>query len=131
MRRVTNKTAETGLIGSEAMKASVAASLRWRLMEVIRSCDRHHIIIDYREVCGLQHSRDAGAVLNCRRLNFQSGGERPCSTFINQTSRVAIEGRIAERRRADNSNELTMNDYYLRSAKAKAQAEVMWWLCQL
>jgi hypothetical protein len=56
------------------------------------------------------------------------------STFVNQTSRVAIEGRIAERRRADNGNELTTrddHDYHLPTAKAKAQAELMKWLCQI
>jgi hypothetical protein len=50
------------------------------------------------------------------------------STFTNQTSRVAIEARIAERRRA----ELTMrgnDDYDLPTAKAKAQALVKW-LCR-
>lgn len=55
------------------------------------------------------------------------------STFINWNSRVAIEARIAERRRAENGNELTMrgdDDYYLPTAKAKAQAELMKWLCQ-
>jgi hypothetical protein len=54
------------------------------------------------------------------------------STFTNQTSRVAIEARIAERRRADNGNELTMrgDDDYLPTAKAKAQALVKW-LCQV
>jgi hypothetical protein len=56
------------------------------------------------------------------------------STFTNQTSRVAIEARIAERRRADNGNELTMrgnDDYYLPTAKAKAQAELVKWICQV
>ena len=55
------------------------------------------------------------------------------STFANQTSRVTIEARIAERRRAENGYELTMrgdDDYYLPTAKAKAQAELMKWLCQ-
>jgi hypothetical protein len=55
------------------------------------------------------------------------------STFTNQTSRVAIEARIAERRRAENGNELTMranDDYDLPNAKAKAQAELMKWLCR-
>jgi hypothetical protein len=55
------------------------------------------------------------------------------STFANQTSRVTIEARIAERRRAENGIELAMrdnDDYYLPTAKAKAQAELMKWLCQ-
>jgi hypothetical protein len=56
------------------------------------------------------------------------------SIFTNQTSRATIEARIAERRRTDNGNELTMrgNDAYdLPTAKAKAQAELMKWLCQV
>ncbi len=55
------------------------------------------------------------------------------SIITNQPSRVAIEARIAERRRAENGNELTMqgnDDYYLPNAKARAQAELMKWLCQ-
>jgi hypothetical protein len=54
------------------------------------------------------------------------------STFTNQTSRVAIEARIAERRRADNGNELTMRgDYHLPFGKAEARAEAAKWLCQV
>ena len=54
------------------------------------------------------------------------------STFINRTSRVAIAGRIAERRRADNWNELTMRgDYHLPFGKAEARAEAARWLCQV
>ena len=56
------------------------------------------------------------------------------STFANQTSRAAVEAHIAERRRAENGNELTMqgdDDYYLQpTAKIKAQAELIKWLCQ-
>jgi hypothetical protein len=53
-------------------------------------------------------------------------------TFINWTSRVAIEGRIAERRCADNWKELTMRgDYYLPFGKAEARAEATKWLCQV
>ena len=52
--------------------------------------------------------------------------------FTNQMSRVAIEARIAEWRRADiNGNELTMrsdDDYCLPTAKAK---ELMKWLCRV
>jgi hypothetical protein len=55
------------------------------------------------------------------------------STFVNQTaSRVAIDARIAERRRTD--NELTTrgdDDYHLPTARAKAQAELTKWLCQI
>ena len=45
------------------------------------------------------------------------------STFTNQTSRVAIEARIAERRRADMRGN---GDYYLLTAKALVK-----WLCQV
>jgi hypothetical protein len=56
------------------------------------------------------------------------------STFMPLTSRVDIQARIAERRGADNRNELPTrsdDDYYKPSAKAKAQAELMKWLCQV
>jgi hypothetical protein len=56
------------------------------------------------------------------------------STFTNQTSRADIQARIAERRGADNRNELPTrsdDDYYKPSAKAKAQAELVKWLCQV
>jgi hypothetical protein len=56
------------------------------------------------------------------------------STFMPLTSRVDIEARIAERRRADNRNELPTrsdDDYYQPTAKAKAEAELMKWLCQV
>jgi hypothetical protein len=55
------------------------------------------------------------------------------STF-KWTSRVDIDARIAERRGANNQNELKTrgdDDYYLPTAKAKAQAELMKWLCQV
>jgi hypothetical protein len=50
-------------------------------------------------------------------------------------SRVDIDARMAaERRSADNWTELTTrsdDDYYKPSAKDKAQAELMKWLCQV
>jgi hypothetical protein len=50
-------------------------------------------------------------------------------------SRVDIDARIAaERRDADKRNELPTrsdDDYYKPSAKAKAHAELMKWLCQV
>jgi hypothetical protein len=46
------------------------------------------------------------------------------STFTNPTSRVAIEARIAERRRGN-------DDYYPSTAKAKARAELVKWLWQV
>jgi hypothetical protein len=71
------------------------------------------------------------AVLNCQHELPKDWG-MAMSTFTNQTSRGAIEARIAERRRADNGNELTMranDDHYLPTAKAKAQVELVKWLC--
>jgi hypothetical protein len=57
---------------------------------------------------------------------------RAMSTFINWTSRVAIAGRIAERRCADNWNELTMRgDYHVPFGKAEARAEAAKWLWQV
>jgi hypothetical protein len=56
------------------------------------------------------------------------------STSIPLTSRVDIQARIAERRGADNRNELPTrsdDDYYKPTAKAKAEAELMKWLCQV
>jgi hypothetical protein len=96
-----------------------------------RSCDGHHIIIDYREDCDRQHSRETGAVLNCERELPKDWGTT-MSTFTNQTSRVAIEARIAERRRADNGNELTTRgDYHRPFGKGEGRAEAAKWLCQV
>jgi hypothetical protein len=47
------------------------------------------------------------------------------STFTNPTSRVAIDARIAERRRGND------DDYYPPTAKAKARAELVKWLWQV
>jgi hypothetical protein len=73
------------------------------------------------------------ATLNCQHELPKKWG-MAMSTFTNQTSsRVTIEARIAEWRRSENGNELTMrsdDDYYLPTAKAKAQAELMKCLCQ-
>ena len=53
------------------------------------------------------------------------------STF-KWTSRADIEARIAERRGADNLNELTTRgDYHRPFGKAEAQAEAAKWLCQV
>jgi hypothetical protein len=52
----------------------------------------------------------------------------PCS-FLNWTSRVAIAGRIAEHRRLENGNELTIpNHCRLLFGKAEAQARAAKWL---
>ena len=95
-----------------------------------RSCDGHHIIIDYREDCDRQHSPGDGAVLNWQ-------GELPdwgmaMSTFTNQTSRADIEARISERRRAENGNELTtpQGDYHQPFGQVEARAEAAK-LCQV
>jgi hypothetical protein len=55
------------------------------------------------------------------------------NTFVNWTSRVAIAGRIAERRRQpQNWNELNMlGDYHLPFGKAEARTEAAKWLCQV
>ena len=52
------------------------------------------------------------------------------SIFTTQTSRVVIEARIAERRRADNGNELR-GDYHVPFGKDEARAEAAKWLCQI
>ena len=53
-------------------------------------------------------------------------------TFMNWTSWVAIAARIAERRRPQNWNELTMpGDYHQPFGKVEARAEAAKWLCQV
>ena len=53
-------------------------------------------------------------------------------TFVNWTSRIAIAGRVAERRRAHNWNELTIpGDYHLPFGKAEARTEAAKWLWQV
>ena len=96
-----------------------------------RSCDGHHVIVDYREDCDRQHSRETSAVINCQReLPIEWG--MAMSTFTNQTSRADIEARISERRRADNGNELTtQGDYHRPFGKVEARAEAAKWLCQV
>jgi hypothetical protein len=46
------------------------------------------------------------------------------NAFVNWTSRVAIAGRVAERRRPHEWNELPFG-------KAEARAEAAKWLCQV
>jgi hypothetical protein len=54
------------------------------------------------------------------------------NTFMNWTSRVAIGGRVAERRRPHEWNELTtLGDYHLPFGKAEAQGEAAKWLCRV
>jgi hypothetical protein len=51
-------------------------------------------------------------------------------TYMNWTSRVAIAGRVAERRRLSfSSNDLAIQgDYHLPFGKTEAQAEALKWL---
>ena len=52
-------------------------------------------------------------------------------TFINRTSRVAIAGRIAECRRPQSWNVLTiLGDYHSPFGKAEAKAKAARWLWQ-
>jgi hypothetical protein len=54
------------------------------------------------------------------------------NTFMNWTSWVAIAARIAERRRPQNWNELTMpGDFHQPFGKVEARAEAAKWLCQV
>ena len=51
-------------------------------------------------------------------------------SFFNQTSRVAIAGRVAERHRPQYWNELTFRgDYHPPFGKIEARAEAAKWLC--
>jgi len=51
------------------------------------------------------------------------------NAFLSGTSRVAIEGRIAECRRPQNRNELTIpGNYHLPFGEAEAQAKAARWL---
>ena len=53
-------------------------------------------------------------------------------SFINWTSRVAIAGRVAERRRPQGWNELTLRgDYHPPFGKAEARAEAEKWIWQI
>ncbi|MFZ0096448.1 MAG: hypothetical protein WB540_12125 [Pseudolabrys sp.] len=51
------------------------------------------------------------------------------NSFLNWTSRAAIAGRVAEERRSENWNELTIpGDYHLPFGKADAQTKAAKWL---
>ena len=53
------------------------------------------------------------------------------NSFLNWTSRVAIDGRIAEYRRSQNWSELTIpGDYHLPFDKTEARAKAARWLWQ-
>lgn len=54
------------------------------------------------------------------------------NAFMNWTSRVAIAGRIAERRRPQNWNEFTTaGDYHLPFGKTEARTEAAKWVWQV
>jgi hypothetical protein len=54
------------------------------------------------------------------------------NTFMNWTSQVAIAGRIAERRRLQNLDELALpGDYHLPFSKTEARAEAAKWVWQV
>ncbi|MGE5771691.1 MAG: hypothetical protein ACM3Z4_06545 [Hyphomicrobiales bacterium] len=66
-----------------------------------------------------------------RQINSKDWRHPVSNHFLNWTSRVAIAGRIAECRRPQNWNELTIiGDYHLPFGKAEAQAKVSGWLWQ-
>ena len=53
-------------------------------------------------------------------------------SFLNTTSRVAISGRIAERRRPQDWNDTTLpGDYHAPFGKAEAQAKAARWFWQV
>jgi hypothetical protein len=54
------------------------------------------------------------------------------NSFLNWTSRVAIAGRVAERRRLHETDELTtLGDYHLPFAKVDAGTKAAKWLWQV
>jgi hypothetical protein len=54
------------------------------------------------------------------------------TSFINWTSRVAIAGRVAERRRPQGENELTLQgDYHPPFGKTGARLEAAKWIWQI
>ena len=76
--------------------------------------------------CGTQR-----AVLFCAHV-LQALEAAMSNIFMNWTSRVAIAGRIAERRRLQNCNELAMpGDYHLPFGKTEARAEAAKWVWQV
>ena len=53
------------------------------------------------------------------------------NSFLNRTSRVAIAGRVAEQRRSESWNELTIpGDYHMPFGKTEAQAKATKWIWQ-
>jgi hypothetical protein len=54
------------------------------------------------------------------------------NSFLNWTSRVAIAGRVAEERRSQSGNELTLpGDYHIPFGKTEAQRKATKWLWQV
>ena len=53
------------------------------------------------------------------------------NSFLNWTSRVAIAGRVAEERRSEGGNELTLpGDHHMPFGKTEAQTRATKWLWQ-
>ena len=53
------------------------------------------------------------------------------NSFLNWTSRVAIAGRVAEERRSESGNELTLSgDHHMPFGKTEAQTRATKWLWQ-
>lgn len=54
------------------------------------------------------------------------------NSFLNRTSRAAIAGRVAEERRSESCNELTMpGDYHMPFGRTEAQTKATKWLWQV
>jgi hypothetical protein len=54
------------------------------------------------------------------------------NSFLNWTSRVAIAGRVAEERRSESLNALTIpGDYHMPFGKTEAQTKATKWLWQV
>ena len=53
------------------------------------------------------------------------------NSFLNWTSRVAMAGRVAEERRSENGNELTIpGGYHMPFGKTEAQTKATKWMWQ-
>src|SRR5262249_13560672 len=87
--------------------------------------DPHHENRNFRDP---HHSRTQSTILY---LCIDSRLEAPMSdSFINQTSRVAIAGRVAKHHGFQHWNELTLRgDYHPPFGKIEARAEAAKWLC--
>ena len=95
-----------------------------------RSCDGHHIIIDYREDCDRQHSQGDGAVLNYQGELLKIGEwqcrlsqTRPTEPISKLVSQNAVAPRMG-------TSWTTQGDYHRPFGKVEARAEAAKWLCQ-